>query len=118
MPIPCHFLCQLTASGHAWGAALAARAGLPAGLAIPNPAPASPGPGSGAIATLLAWAKWLALAACAISAVAAGGMIAIGSVTRRAELASRGKAALIWAVVGAFVVAVAIPLVNHAFSLG
>lgn len=85
---------------------------------IPNPAPASPGPGSGAVASLLAWTKWLALAACAASAVAAGGMIAVGSVTRRSELAARGKAGLAWSVVGAVVVAVAIPLVNHAFRLG
>lgn len=85
---------------------------------IPNPAPLSPGPGSGAVASLLAWTKWLALAACAASAVAAGGMIAVGSVTRRSELAARGKAGLAWSVVGAVVVAVAIPLVNHAFRLG
>lgn len=85
---------------------------------VPNPAPASPGPGSGAIATLLAWTKWLALAACAASAVVAGGMIAVGSVSRRSELAARGKAGLAWSVVGAVVVGVGIPLVNHAFKLG
>lgn len=85
---------------------------------IPNPAPASPGPGNGAIATLLAWTKWFALAACAASAVAAGGMIAVGSVTRRSELAARGKAGLVWSLIGAIVVAVGIPLVNHAFRLG
>jgi hypothetical protein len=62
--------------------------------------------------------KWLALAACAASAAAAGGMIAVGSVTRRAELAARGKASLLWSVVGAVVVAIAVPLVNHAFRLG
>ncbi|HUC58064.1 MAG TPA: hypothetical protein VMA95_11735 [Streptosporangiaceae bacterium] len=85
---------------------------------IPNPPPASPGPGGGAIATLLAWTKWIALAACAGSAVAAGGMIAVGSVSHRADLAARGKAGLLWAVGGAIVVAIGIPLVNHAFSLG
>lgn len=85
---------------------------------IPNPPPASPGPGSGAITALLSWTKWLALAACAGSAVAAGGMIAVGSVTRRSELAARGKTGLAWSVVGAIVVAVGIPLVNHAFRLG
>lgn len=85
---------------------------------IPNPPPVSPGPGSAAIATLLAWTKWLALAACAASAVAAGGMIAVGSLTRRSELAVRGKTGLVWSVAGAIVVAVGIPLVNHAFRLG
>jgi hypothetical protein len=84
---------------------------------IPNPAPASPGPGSGAVAELLSWVKWLALAACAASAVAAGGMIAIGSTTRRAELAERGKSSLLWSVIGAVIVAIGIPLVNHAFRI-
>lgn len=101
-----HLLPQLAASAHSWLAD------------VPNPPPAIPGPGAGAVATLLAWAKWLALAACAASAVAAGGMIAVGSVTRRSELAARGKAGLVWSVVGAIVVAVGIPLVNHAFRLG
>jgi hypothetical protein len=85
---------------------------------VPNPAPASPVPGGAAISTLLAWVKWLALVSCAASAVAAGGMIAVGSVARRSDLATRGKAGLIWSAVGAVVVAVAIPLVNHAFKLG
>jgi hypothetical protein len=99
--------------------ASAARASLAAGSpVVPNPPPASPGPGSGAIATLLGWLKWLALAACAASAVAAGGMIAVGGVTRRSELAARGKTGLVWSVVGAIVVAVGIPLVNHAFRIG
>jgi|HubBroStandDraft_1064217.scaffolds.fasta_scaffold20699_3 hypothetical protein len=106
MLLPLHDLSQLTASAHSWLAD------------IPNPAPASPGPGSGPLAALLAWMKWLALAACAASALAAGGMIAVGSVTRHAELAARGKTSLLWAVVGAVVVAVAVPLVNHAFRLG
>jgi hypothetical protein len=105
-----HVLSQLAASAHTVVAA---------GLTnIPNPPPASPGPGGGAVATLLAWTKWLALAACAASAVAAGGMIAVGSVTRRAELAVRGKTGLVWSIIGAVVVAVGIPLVNHAFKLG
>ncbi len=114
-----HVLSQLAVSAHHLIGPTRAHAALAAGLRdIPNPPPASPGPGNGAIATLLAWTKWLALVACAASAVAAGGMIAVGSVTRRAELAARGKAGLVWAVVGAVVVAVGIPLVNHAFKLG
>jgi hypothetical protein len=84
---------------------------------VPNPAPLSPAAG-GAIATLIAWVKWLALAACGASAVMAGGMIALGSTTRHTGLAERGKTALLWSVVGAVVVGVGIPLVNHAFSIG
>jgi hypothetical protein len=45
-------------------------------------------------------------------------MIAIGNLSRRSELAARGKAGLAWAVVGAIVVAIGIPLVNRAFRLG
>jgi hypothetical protein len=114
-----HILSPLAASAHpVLAAARAQAAGIVRAAGVPNPAPASPGPGSNAIATLLSWVKWLALAACAASAVAAGGMIAAGSVTRRAELAERGKTSLLWAVVGAVVVAIGIPLVNHAFRLG
>lgn len=116
MSLPLHVLSPLTASAHFWLAPVRA---LAAGLGgVPNPAPASPGPGSGAVAALLAWMKWLALAACAASAIAAGGMIAVGSVTQRSDLAARGKAALVWCVLGAIVVAIGIPLVNHAFRLG
>jgi hypothetical protein len=125
MSLPLHILSQLAASSRpglhvlragAAGALHSARVAWTAG--VPNPAPASPGPGSGAVTTLLAWVKWLALAACAASAVAAGGMIAVGSATRRAELAERGKASLLYAVAGAVVVAIGIPLVNRAFRIG
>jgi len=85
---------------------------------VPNPAPASPGAGGNAITTLLAWLKWLTLAACGASAVVAGGMIAAGSTTQRSGLAERGKTALLWSVIGAVVVSVGIPLVNTAFSIG
>jgi hypothetical protein len=85
---------------------------------VPNPAPASPGAGAGAITTLISWVKWLALAACAMSAVVAGGMMAVGSTSRRSGLAERGKVALLWSVAGAVVVAIGIPLINQAFRLG
>ena len=112
MLLPLHVLSQLTANAHVPLAAFTRLSD------VPNPPPAAPGPGGGAVAALLSWVKWLALVACAASAVAAGGMIAVGSVTRCAELAARGKASLLWSVVGAVVVAIAIPLVNHAFRLG
>jgi hypothetical protein len=99
MPLHLHALSQLAAS-------------------VPNPVPASPGAGAGPITTLLAWVKWLALAACAMSAVVAGGMMAVGSTSRRSGLAERGKVALLWSVAGAVVVAIGIPLINQAFRLG
>jgi hypothetical protein len=116
---PLHGLSPLAASAHPVLLALRAQAaGVLHAVTIPNPAPTSPGPGGTAVAALLSWVKWLALAACAASAVAAGGMIAAGSVTRRAELAERGKTSLVWSVIGAVIVAIGIPLVNHAFRLG
>lgn len=116
---PLHILSPLAANGHAVLLALRAQADAVVRTSdVPNPAPASPGPGGSAIATLLSWVKWLALAACAVSAVAAGGMIAAGSATRRAELAERGKTSLVWSIIGAVIVAIGIPLVNRAFRLG
>ena len=119
MSLPLHALSQLTASAQFWLAPVRAHATLAAQITnVPNPPPSSPGPGTGAITTLLSWLKWLALAACAASAIAAGGMIAVGGVTRRSELAARGKAGLVWSIIGAIVVGVGIPLVNRAFRLG
>ncbi|HUZ24171.1 MAG TPA: hypothetical protein VMV07_10455 [Streptosporangiaceae bacterium] len=119
LPLTPLILSQLAASAHPGLLAISSGAAHAVQVAnVPNPAPASPGPGGGAVTTLLAWVKWLALAACGASAIAAGGMIAAGSVTRRAELAERGKASLLWSVVGAVIVGIGIPLVNHAFRLG
>jgi hypothetical protein len=116
MSLPLHVLSQLSASGHL--GLLAFRPGrlIAASGNVPNPAPANPGIG-GAVSTLISWVKWLALAACGACAVAAGAMIAVGNTTQRSGLAERGKSALVWSVIGAVVVGVGIPLVNHAFSL-
>lgn len=114
-----HVLSQPTGSAHLGLLLIAAHAADAIRQpGVPNPAPAGPSPGSGAIIALLAWVKWLALAACAACACAAGGLIAVGSVTRRADLAERGRTSLLWAVLGAVIVAVGIPLVNRAFRLG
>jgi hypothetical protein len=112
-----HALSLLSASAHPSSLARGPVLVSAATASVPNPAPLSPAAG-GAIATLIAWIKWLALAACGASAVMAGGMIAIGSTTQRTGLAERGKTALLWSVVGAVVVGVGIPLVNHAFAIG
>jgi hypothetical protein len=70
MSLPLHILSQLAGSSRpglhvlrasASGALHSARVAWSAG--VPNPAPASPGPGGGAVTTLRAWVKWLALAA-------------------------------------------------------
>ncbi|HEY2579891.1 MAG TPA: hypothetical protein VGI74_26560 [Streptosporangiaceae bacterium] len=112
-----HTLSQLSASAHPGLLAHLPGHVSAAAANVPNPAPLSPAAG-GAITTLIAWVKWLALVACGASAVMAGGMIAIGSTTQRTGLAERGKTALLWSVIGAVVVSIGIPLVNRAFSIG
>ena len=84
---------------------------------VPDPAPAPPN-GANALVTLLAWVKWGALICCAGAAVTAGGMIALGNTSRRAEMAERGKVTLICAVIGAVVIAVAGTLITSSYGLG
>jgi hypothetical protein len=88
-----------------------------AGGVVPDPAPAPPD-GSNALVTLLSWVKWGALVCCAGAAVTAGGMIALGNTSRRAEMAERGKVTLICAVIGAVVIAVAGTLITSSYGLG
>jgi hypothetical protein len=90
---------------------------LAAGVGIPDPAPAQP-PGGGAVSTLLSWVKWGALVCCAGAAITAGGMIAVGNTSRRAEMAERGKVTLICAVLGAIVIAVGGALITSSYGLG
>jgi hypothetical protein len=87
-----------------------------AGVSLPDPAPAQP-PGGGAISTLLSWVKWGALVCCVGAAITAGGMIAVGNTSRRAELAERGKVTLICAVIGAIVIAVGGTLITSSYGL-
>jgi hypothetical protein len=84
---------------------------------VPDPAPTPPD-GAGALTTLLSWIKWGSLICCAGAAVTAGGMIALGNTSRRAEMAERGKVTLICAVIGAIVVAIAGTLITSSYGLG
>ena len=84
--------------------------------AVPNPPPADPTSGSNALSLLLSYAKWGAVVACAISAVASGGLLAVGSLSNRPDHADKGKRALIWSLGGVVVAAAAIPLVNTVFG--
>ena len=83
---------------------------------VPNPDPADPTSGSNALSLLLSYAKWGAVVACAIAAVASGGFLAVGSLSNRPDHADKGKRALIWALGGVVVSAAAIPLVNTVFG--
>jgi hypothetical protein len=84
---------------------------------VPDPAPSAPA-GASALVTLLSWIKYGALLCCAGAAVTAGGMIAVGNTSRRAEMAERGKVTLICAVIGAVIVAVAGRLITSSYGLG
>ncbi len=84
---------------------------------IPNPAPAAPtGNASTSINNLLGYAIWGSLIACGATALISGGMIAMGNLSQRPEMAERGKKALIFSVLGAVVVAAGIPFVNSVFN--
>jgi hypothetical protein len=96
--------------------ALAPAAGHVLAGVVPDPAPADPAAGSNGISLLISYAKWAAVVACGISAVASGGMLAVGSLSNRPDHADRGKRGLIWSLGGAVVAAVAIPVVNTVFG--
>jgi hypothetical protein len=91
---------------------------LPAILAagpVDNPAPVNPVSGNG-ISLLISYAKYGALVACGLTAAISGGMIAFGQMSNRPDAADKGKRALIWSLVGAAVVALAIPTLNTIFG--
>jgi hypothetical protein len=83
---------------------------------VNNPAPQDPTNGSKGINLLVSYAKWGALIACGLAAVASGGMLAVGSLSNRPDHADKGKRALLWSLGGVIVVAIAIPLVNGVFG--
>lgn len=74
-------------------------------------------PGSRAVDTIISWTMYGALIACVLAIVIAGGMVALGNTSARPHMAERGKVTLVWSIIGALFVGVAIPLVNKAFSL-
>lgn len=84
---------------------------------MPDPPPVAPD-GANALVTMLSWIKWGALVCCAGAAVVAGGMIALGNTSKRAEMAERGKVTLICAVLGSVVIALAITLTSASYRLG
>ena len=83
---------------------------------VPNPAPADPTAGSAGISLLLSYVKWGALIACAITALASGGLMAVGSLSNRPDHVDKGKRAFLWALGGVIASAVAIPMVNTVFA--
>lgn len=74
-------------------------------------------PGSNAIDTIISWTMYGALVACVLAVIVAGGMVALGNTSSRPHVAERGKVTLLWSLIGAVIVGIAIPLVNRAFAI-
>ena len=89
-----------------------------AGGVVPDPAPVAPRRVERAGHAVVVGQMGRAWSCCAGAAVMAGGMIAVGNTSRRAEMAERGKVTLICAVIGAVVIAVAGTLITSSYGLG
>lgn len=88
-----------------------------AGPIAPHQPDGSGLPGAAAVDTIIGWTMYGALVACVLAIVVAGGMVALGNTSARPHVAERGKVTLLWSLVGAVIIGVAIPLVNRAFGL-
>lgn len=86
------------------------------GAGIPNPAPADPTAGSKGIALLFSYLKYGVLIACGVTALAAGGLMAVGSLSNRPDSVDKGKRAFLWGLGGVLAAAIAIPMVNTVFG--
>ena len=95
--------------------ALASTTHLLAGV-IPNPSPIDPTGGNAGISLIIGIFKWGAILACGLAMLVAAGELAVGAVSHRPDHSDRGKRALGWAIGGAIVAAIAIPIINTVFS--
>lgn len=84
---------------------------------VPDPAPTAP-PGADRITTVLGWAKWVALAACALGGIVGAGMAWAGQSRGMSGQEEQGKKMVIAALAGALVIGVVIVLVNGVFTGG
>jgi len=75
-------------------------------------------PGSAAIDQIISWTMYGALISLVLGLVIGFAMVGIGNISERPHVATRGKTAIIWCLVGAVGVGVAVPLVNKFFALG
>jgi hypothetical protein len=88
---------------------------LLAGGPVQNPTPVSPVSGSG-ITTILGYAEWGAIIACGIVALVSGGILAVGQLSNNPGHADKGKRALLYALGGVAIAAIAIPTLNTVFG--
>lgn len=77
--------------------------------------PVSPIGGAG-IGTLLGYAMWGAIIACAVVALVSGGILAVGQLSNNPGHSDKGKRALLYALGGVAIAALAIPLINTVFG--
>ena len=88
---------------------------LAGGGPINQPKPISPISGTG-ISTLLGYAMWGGIIACAVVALVSGGILAVGQLSNNPGHADRGKRALLYALGGAAICAIAIPVLDTIFG--
>jgi Family of unknown function (DUF6112) len=92
---------------------------VPSLFAVDPVTPTSAGlPGVNGLHTLMGWLMFTALSVCAASAILSGATLAYGHHTSRPDLAVRGKVGVLWALGGAFLIGISIPLVNAFYGLG
>jgi hypothetical protein len=88
-------------------------------VAVDPVTPSSAGlPGVNGLHTLMGWMMYLALTICASSAILSGATLAYAHHTSRPDLAVRAKVGIMWAMGGAFLIGLAIPLINAFYGLG
>jgi hypothetical protein len=75
-------------------------------------------PGITGVHTILSWLMFVALSVCGASAIVGGAALAYANHSARPDLAVRAKSGLLWALAGAFLIGIAIPLVNAFYCLG
>ena len=87
-------------------------------VAVDPVTPSSAGlPGVNGLHTLMSWLMYLALTICGCSAILSGATLAYAHHTARPDLAVRAKVGMVWALAGAFLIGIAIPLVNAFYGL-
>lgn len=82
---------------------------------VGQPKPISPIAGTG-ISTLLGYAMWGGIIACAVVALVSGGILAVGQLSNNPGHGDKGKRALLYALGGVAICAVAIPTINTVFG--
>ena len=81
--------------------------------------PSSTGlPGAGGVSTILSWLMWGALVICVTGAITSGAVVAFANHSGRPDLSVRAKTGILWSLAGAFIIGIAVALVNAFFGLG